>query len=229
MSDPVTLRSTTCAASGHPEFTLTLRRELPAPGLEGMLLAYFEHRVRRGVRFAPGQVAVFGGATLRVCARPDGTLGVEELVPGPEPRWREGVDGALWTTWVQNEVVRSVQLEHDLSFARDVSTAVVCTHLLNAPGVFLHRSAPTGDDDSGWFAGCLDPRHAHSEVPNLEGMVLSHLAAVCAPVVPFLALPVGSSVVVHGPGRVKAEVAFQGQQLIPLPGSYLDVLNRGAN
>ncbi len=222
----LTTRSTRCTDHGHPELTLTLSSELPVPGLEALLLAFFEHRVAKGVRFAPGQVVQFGGASLRLASRADGTLGVEELVPGPKVAWRESVDRALMTTWTQNEIVRSVGLEHLLSFPRDVSTAVACTRLLEAPGVFMRRTAPVDANDSGWFLGCLDPGHDHRDEQQLAGLVLAHLAAVCAPAVQFLALPPGCDVVVRGPGRVKAELAFEGRALLPLPGSYLELLNR---
>jgi hypothetical protein len=192
-----------------------------------MLLTFFEHRVAKGVRFQAGQVVQFGGATLRLVSREDGTLGVEELVPGPKAAWQETVDRALMTTWTQNEIVRSVGLEHLLAFPRDVSSAVVCTRLEEQPGVFMRREASADANDSGWFVACLDPAHDHRAEANLTGMVLSQLAAVCAPAVQFLALPPGTDVVVRGPGRVKAELAFEGRPLVPAPGSYLELLNRG--
>lgn len=224
----VSIRSTTCAQHNHPEFTLQLSEPLPVPGLEKMLLSFFELRVARGVAFKPGQTVQFGGATLRMVQRSDGTLGVEELVPALEATWRESVDRALMTTWTQNEIVRSVGLEAQLSFVRDVSTVTVCKRLLEQPRVFMSRSAPANEQDSGWFVGCLDSAHAHGDLANLEAMVVAKLAAVCAPAIQFLALPVGSEVVVRGPGRVRAEVAFEGKQVEPSPGSYLELLNRPA-
>lgn len=225
----VELRSTSCAQHGHREITLQLTEPLPVPGLEQMLMSFFELRVAKGAKFEPGQVVQFGGASLRMVQRADGTLGVEELVPALKATWRESVDRALMTTWTQNEIVRSVGLEAQLSFARDVSTVTACKRVLEEPGVFLSRSAPANEQDSGWFVGCLDASHAHRDAENLEAMVVAKLALVCAPAVQFLALPVGCEVVVRarpGGGRVTAEVALEGKQLAPSPGSYLELLNR---
>ena len=71
-------RTTKCAAHGHPEFTLRFAHDVPLPGLEEMLITYFEQGVASGTQFKPGQTVLVGWATLRLTQRDDGTIGVLE-------------------------------------------------------------------------------------------------------------------------------------------------------
>ena len=65
-------RTTQCAAHGHPEFTVRFARDVPVPGLERLLLGYFEGAVARGTSFKPGQTVVVytPSKPVRVAAKP---------------------------------------------------------------------------------------------------------------------------------------------------------------
>ncbi len=105
-------RTTRCGERGHPEITLQFQQPQQAP-VEKMLLGYFERGVAEGKTFAVGQTVQLGWATLRLCARPDRTLGVEERDPS---RWVESCDRSLMATWLQKEVVSSVGLLERIAF-----------------------------------------------------------------------------------------------------------------
>lgn len=229
MSGGLEFKTTRCAAHGHPEFTLRLARALPIPDIERVLLGYFEGAVARGTKFLPGQTVQFGWATLRLKQRDDGTLGVLEPDVGEAMAWAEHVDQALMDTWRQQEVARSLGLEHALDFPRQAQHAVVCTRALETAAFVLARTAPEGPTDSGWFIGCVDETHSHDVAEHLTVVPLIEVAANVPPLTQFFALPVGCDVTVLGPGRVRARVFQDGDELKPKPGSYLDALNAPGN
>src|SRR5262245_14233860 len=72
----LTFRTSQCARHRHPEFTVILRNGAFMPGLERVLLDYFEGRVAEGVKFMPEQLVQLGWARLKLVKRADGTLGV---------------------------------------------------------------------------------------------------------------------------------------------------------
>jgi hypothetical protein len=219
VSSTTTLRTTGCASSGHPEFTLQLAREL-VPGLAQTLASYLEGQVARGTRFAPGETIQFGWSTLRVLERTDGTLGLEERTD--PATWAESVDQALHQTWSQKEVAASLGLADRLAFPRQDQISMVARCALETSRWVLVRLPVDDAKLSGWSLACAeDHDHGNRACPPLLDL------SVRFPfVTQFLALPAGVAVLVLGPGRIKAHAWLDGQELTPVPGSYLAALNR---
>lgn len=215
-----------CAAFEHPEFTLQFLRDVAVPGLERMLIDYFESAVASGTRFKPGQTVQLGWATLRLTQRDDGTLGVLEPDLKAELRWIESVDQSLLETWRQKEVLDSLGLVEDADFPRQALQAVVCTKTWETPTFMMGRTEPSAPSDSGWFVGCIDEAHDHQSPDALTVVPLIEIAVKVPALTQFFALPRGTDVVVLGPGRVRARVFVEGEELKPREGSYLAALNR---
>lgn len=219
-------RTTQCAAHGHPEFTVRFARDVPVPGLERLLLGYFEGAVARGTSFKPGQTVQLGWATLRLTWRSDETLGVLEPDLRDELKWIEAVDQSLFETWRQKEVLSSLELVERADFPRQALQAVVCTKVWDSPAFLMGRTEPSSPSDSGWFVGCTDEAHDHQQPDALTVVPLIEIAVRAPPLTQFLALPIGVDVVVVGPGRVRARVFVDGEERNPRVGSYLDALNQ---
>ena len=219
-------RTTACAAHQHPEFTLRFLREVPVPDLEKMLLGYFENAVASGAKFKAGQTVQLGWATLRLTQRDDGTLGVLEPDLKTELKWIESVDQSLLETWRQKEVLDSVGMLERANYPRQALQAVVCSQVWEAPSFMMGRTAASTPTDSGWFVGCMDDAHDHQLPDALNVVPLIEIAVKVPPLTQFFALPEGSDVVVSGPGRVRARVFFEGEELKPRESSYLSSLNR---
>ncbi|MDP2273411.1 MAG: hypothetical protein Q8N23_02450 [Archangium sp.] len=219
-------RTTQCAAFDHAEFTLRFLRDVPVPDLEKMLIGYFENAVATGTRFKPGQTVQLGWATLRLTQRDDGTLGVLEPDLKHELKWIESVDQSLLETWRQKEVLASLGLLEKADYPRQALQAVVCSRTWDAPAFMMGRTEPSAPTDSGWFVGCMDDAHDHQSPEALSVVPLIEIAVKVPPLTQFFAMPQGTDVVVSGPGRIRARIFVEGEELKPREGSYLDALNR---
>lgn len=213
-----------CGAAEHPEITIQFAERRLVP-IERLLLGYFESSVAAGKRFRPGETVQVGWATLRLCMRPDGTLGVQELVGG---EWREQCDRSLMQVWLQKEIVASVGLVDRTAFPRQHDHAVACDRVLTSSSFLMSRGAPQDEDDSGWFLGCYDEEHAHDH-RHPSGLFAGPLYNVVQRLpflAQFLALPAGTSVLVMGSASgIHARIFFEGTELVPHTGSYLAALN----
>ena len=159
-----TYRTTRCAGHGHRELTVQIAAPSPIPAAQQILIQYFEGAVAAGTTFAPGQTVRLGWATLRLCDRDDGTLGVEERERGPAARWIESVDHALADVWTQREIVSSVGLLDRIAFPGQDEAAMVADCALDADALVMTRI--DGDDlpatFSGWTLACA-AEHDHGE------------------------------------------------------------------
>ena len=226
-----TFRTTRCSAAGHPEITLQLAQDSPIPGVHEILIDYFEAAVARGTKFLPDQTVQLGWSVLKLCARDDGTLGVQERELTPEVAWTESVDRALRDVWMQREIAASVGLLDELAFPRQDEGVLVAecsrtSHELLLTRVALEDAPP---DFSGWLAACAHD-HDHGErayVPLLA------IAAEQPPLVQLLALPHGTSVLAffrakpNAPAdhlRIEPHVFRDGEEIAPAHGSYLAAL-----
>ncbi|MFZ5443595.1 MAG: immunity protein Imm33 domain-containing protein [Myxococcota bacterium] len=219
-------RTTTCSAHGHPEFTVRFAREVPVPGLERMILGYFEDAVARGTSFKPGQTVQLGWATLRLTQRDDGTLGVLEPDLREELRWSESVDQSLLETWRQKEVLSSLELLERADYPRQAQQAIVCANVWSSPAFLLGRTEPSSPSDSGWFVGCTDESHDHQHPEALTVVPLIEIAVRAPALAQFFALPVGTDVLVSGAGSLQTRVFVDDEERNPRAGSYLAALAR---
>lgn len=217
--------TTQCAAHGHAEFTIHFERDVPVPGLERMLIGYFENAVKSGTKFKPGQTVQLGWATLRLTQREDGTLGVLEPDLKHELKWTESVDQSLFETWRQKEVLESLGLSDRADFPRQALQAIVCSRVWESTGFLMGRAEASAPTDSGWFIGCMDEAHDHQATEALTVIPLIELAVRLPPLAQFLALPVGVDVIATGPGKLRARVFVEDEERVAAPGSYLAALN----
>jgi hypothetical protein len=215
-------RTTKCTAATKPP---------PIPDLQTMLLNYFEASVARGTKFLPNQTVQIGWSLLKLCDRPDGTLGVQERELTPELAWIEQVDRALADVWLQKQIAASVGLADALTFPRQDEAALVADCAMNDSQLVMTRLP---DDElpegfSGWMLACTED-HDHGERQQLP---LLGVAAMNPGLVQLLALPHGTSVLVlyvakpnapEGTLRIEPHVFRDGEEIVPVDGSYLAML-----
>jgi hypothetical protein len=228
---PVTFRTNACQRFAHPEFTIQFTQPSPIPGVERMLLEYLERSVEHGTRFSPGQTIRLGWATLRLCARSDATIGVQERELTPAVAWTESVDRALRNTWYQREIVDSVGLLREIDFPSHDDGVLLADCASNATAVVMTR-LPADDGTrgfSGWSIACAE-EHDHGErfvVPLLA------VAAKQPALVQLLALPRGTVVLAMFRAksgvppellRIEPHVYLGDEEIEPKPGSYLAAL-----
>jgi hypothetical protein len=219
-------RTSVGARSDHPEFTVRFAEQPLVSGAEAFVLDYLQDAMAGGTRFEPGQTIGVGSAALRVTARDDGTLGLEEQLD-PD-RWAEQIDSTVRDTWSQKEVAASLGLVRQLRFPSKHQQASVaqCVTDHTPTKLVLHRRASDAPHSSGWMVSCGES-HLHG---TWVDHTLFELARALPFAVQFLALPDKVTVVVESPtvtssGRIHAQVMFNGRRLIPEPGSYLDAVN----
>jgi hypothetical protein len=203
---------------GHREFTIQFLKPL-IPNGERVLLDYFESAVAKGETFEAGHTVELGGHGLRLVDRPDGTLGVEEPVPAPTEQWVEAVDRTVREVTFQRWIAESVDLP--VTFPARDADCLVSACVQTAESLVLSRVEVPADlpQLSGWMVSC-PAKHDHGERSALPLLALS---AIRPFTVQFLALPVGTVVLVVPPG--KAHVFFNGAPVTPAAGSYLEGLN----
>ncbi len=225
-------RTASCGRFGHPELTVQLTEASPIPDVHRILVDYFEAAVARGGKFQPGQRVQLGWATLLLCERTDGTIGVQERLLAPDVSWTESVDRAVHDVWFQREIADSVGLVDQLAFPTQDEGVLVADCAIEATASLLTRLP---DDDlpdgfSGWTLCCAED-HDHGEraiVPLLA------IAANLPSLVQLLALPHGVTVLIRyvekpdaPPGALRIEphvFRHSGEELEPRPGSYLAAL-----
>ncbi|MBY8856677.1 hypothetical protein K7711_09340 [Nocardia sp. CA2R105] len=199
------------ADSGHAEFTATVRGEVPEISLVFSVLRQLRDMVLAGQWIEPRSAYQIGCRTLRVIARDDGTLGLEETVaPGV---WQEQVDETI--TDLHNQILVGKQLGLAQSWGEMTELHRVVMHrcAATADTIALSRHAPEDEGASGWHVICMD-KHEDDEVVGVQlGQVMADFPYLRQ----FLALPAETTVVMARPQRpdgvVRATVRHNGNEL----------------
>jgi hypothetical protein len=214
------LRTSACHARKHPEFRITYDPAIvPVEGDVRWLVGWLEQSVAQGKRFAPGQTCQIGWIVTEVRQVNDGHLSLWE----PDVRvmpvaWTESVSNTLAHLRLQKDVVESVLSVDALSYPSMLQSAIICTRLGQKDGLVMERTEPSGTD-SGWFFGCRDEDHGHSDVAELRRVSLYEAAVRYAPpIVPYLSLPAG---VLIGVSKGVPAIFQDGDLLEFKSGSYL--------
>jgi hypothetical protein len=178
-----------------------------------------------GGYFQADQTFRYGWSTMRLVPTDadSSRLAFEELDgTGVPDQWTRGVSRTLIATRLQRDVCDSFSLPAELvdfpSFAHD---SIVCDELDPEGALRLHRLAPLADHDSGWFFACQHPGHDHDDARTLAHDSLYVHACRFQAVLPFLALPIGSSVLLAEDGVVQEAYGPGDVALAVAPGTYL--------
>ncbi|MFB7719284.1 hypothetical protein [Nocardia sp. NPDC056100] len=185
-------RTTTAADSGHAEFTVIVREPVPDTATVRSILDWLRDAVLGGQWIEPRQVFSIAGRMVRVIAREDGTLGLEEEVtPGV---WSEQVDEIITDLRHQETVCARLELAmFDGSVAgTDMVALRPCVRTTGTLGFRRHGGTPD-QGMSGWFLVCLD-EHDHEPVGYSS---LRHVLAEWPYLRQFLALPPDTTVVLE--------------------------------
>jgi hypothetical protein len=181
------------------------------------LLAQLQNRARRDTHQV-GQTVQIGWMVTRIGQGPNSsTLVLQEPTWGTFPiEFSNGVTRTLRDLRLQKSIVESFPKVGDPVFPSLAESVIVCTELERSGVGIMERVAPVAPD-SGWFIGCQDPRHEHSNPKCLRRESLYSAICACEAALPFLALPEGWSIVwKHG----KALYRCRGVALEPLRGSF---------
>ncbi|MEU6587456.1 hypothetical protein [Nocardia sp. NPDC046763] len=206
------LRTTTAAHSGHAEFTVIVREPVPDTAMVRAILDLLRDTVLGGQWIEPRQVVRIGGRLLRVIAREDGTLGLEEEVT-PEV-WSEQVDETITDLHYQQTVCARLELEMSDGGVAGPDLVPLRPCARTAGKLGFRRNVGTPEPGmSGWFLICLD-EHDHEPVGfSTLGQVLAELPYLRQ----FLALPPDTTVIMEPPvtlaGSVLATVSRHGADI----------------
>jgi hypothetical protein len=175
-----------------------------------------------GSRFGEGEMLQLGWSTLRFVSLGGGVLAFEELDGSGVARWTRGVSRTLIATRLQRSVNESFGLSDErLAFPNLAQRSLICTALDPDGALFLHRLEPISPSDSGWFFSCQGTDHDHDDPAALEHASLYEHACRIQAVLPFLALPIGTRVLLGPDGNVDEAYEGGGHALAVVPGSYL--------
>lgn len=183
------------------------------------IIAYFEDEVRRGTVFKAGETVQMGWMILMLKATDSGELDVWEPRFGKVPIvWERGASRTYRQLIVQKSVAELLAVEP--SFPSLTQSAVVSPKFMASKDFQMSREASQGTD-SGWL-------FASDSSESDDGRLASlfEIASERPEIIPFLALPASSSVVLTN-GEVKirygnTEVGSNSSELLRrLPSSDL--------
>jgi hypothetical protein len=196
-------------------------RAVAEPDVETFVAGLVE-MLDAGQAFHPGQTFRMGWSTLRFVDAGDGTLALEELDgSGVAAQWARGVSRTLIATRLQTSVIESFSIPADLMDFPDLNhSSIICTDVDPDGALFMHRLEPTHAADTGWFFSCQFDDHDHNDPRLLQADSLYVHACRIQAVLPFLAMPVGSRILLAADGAVEEAGGPVGKLSI-VPGSYL--------
>jgi hypothetical protein len=201
----------------HPDIVVSLPS---GPGFGGeSILSYFEDATRQGTVFRAGETVQMGWMTLALKATEDGELDVWEPRFGELPIvWERGVSKTYRQLLVQKGVAEQLGVEPSFPSLRQ--SGVISPDFMASKNFQMFRDPPDGSD-SGWLFTTEGNVSSDGRLVSLF-----EIASKRPEVIPFLALPAGSSVVVKD-GLVKivdgkTEISSDSNELLNrLPASDL--------
>ncbi len=183
------------------------------------ILSYFEDEVRRGTVFKAGETVQMGWMMLMLKATEGGELDIWEPRFGDVPIvWERGASRTYRQLIVQKSVAE--QLGVQPSFPSLVQSAVVSPKFARSKNFQMSRESPQGSD-SGWLFATDASESGDGSLASLF-----EIASNRPEIIPFLALPAASSVVLKD-GEIKInyggkEVGSDSNELLRrLPASNL--------
>ncbi len=183
------------AESGHAEFTVTVRDRVPNFAYVFTVLNTVRDLVQAGKWIEPRNAIRFGCRRLRVVAREDGTLGLEETV-APDV-WAEQIDRTITETHYQAVACDALALPQSWGSITESDHALMSACAPTAERLAFARIASDKRGFSGWGVMCRD-QHEH-EKPVVRSF--AQLKAEFPYLSQFLGVPAGINIVVRRPSR----------------------------
>lgn len=204
---------------GHPD--IVVQADPPYQSSAEWILGYFEEQIRQGVVFRPKETVQIGWTTVLLEKTDDDALQILEPEFGSLPvKWRLGVSSTARFLMVQKEVCD--QLGVDVAYTSMRQSGVVSPDFLTKSQheFRLNRDNPSGND-SGWVFRASDYR-------GLSGSLCSlyEIAIAVPAVIPYLALPPGSTV---RRSKVGLEISANGSDLSSSDNDFLKRLLASAS
>ena len=207
---------------GHPEFNLYFDEYVIDPWVE-WFVDYLENSVQTE-KYADEETMQVGWM-INLIKSDDGALTIYEPDFKRIPvNWTKSVSTTLSHIFLQRYVADSIGLTERMNFPSYIQTAIRCNSFGGDPvGFCITRFEPsdTNRKDSGWFLGCLDPKHDHNSPQTLSLISLFEAATINKFIVPYLALPPQVNIIEIGDPN-GFEIAL-GNDVLPIKeGSYLE-------
>lgn len=180
----------TCGTAGHPEIGFAFSEE-SNPSVD-WLLSYFESEVANGRRFQAGETVQVGWMIVELKEAPENSLEIWEPDFDSMPiRWCRGVNNTLRHLVLQKSICDEIACEPDFPSLRQPS--VISPNFLTTPNDFVMSRDLAVGGDSGWVFH--EPGYSGNEgkFVSLFEIALYHME-----IIPFLALPPGTSVIKSG-------------------------------
>lgn len=185
----------------------------------GPILSYFEDAVRQGTVFRAGETVQMGWMILMLKSTETGDLDVWEPQFGEVPIvWERGASKTYRQLIVQKSVAEQLSIEP--LFPSLWQSGVISSDFIGAKNFQMFRKSPNGTD-SGWLFTTEENTSSDGRLASLF-----EIASKRPEVIPFLALPASSSVMLKD-GHVKVthgndEVSSDSSELLRrLPASDL--------
>jgi hypothetical protein len=219
-----TVLTTNCGQFNHPEFELAYDPDTVLDRDVLWLAGILEQQVANGERFSDNQSFQLGWMFTLIHQNDNGTLSILEPEMTEMPiRWQNSVTNTLRHLRLQKDTGESLLPAEALVFPSYRQSCIVCDRLGHSREIVMDRREP-GDQESGWFIGCVADEYDHNNPDNLR-VVSLYEAVVCLEprVLRYLALPPG--VLLHVGGE-QAVFFLDESRLEIRPGSYLEKVLR---
>ena len=132
----------------------------------------------------------------------------------------DSIDSTASHFSMHRAVLESLPTTSDFEFPSISQSALSCTAMESAESVYLDRVRARDGQDSGWFVACSDPNHDHDAAETEVRDSLYGIALRKPAVIPFLCLPVGTTVILTS-GK-KPRLLLHGCEFLPEIDSWLN-------
>lgn len=185
----------------HPDIVVSMPSG-PESGAKS-IMAYFAGEVRQGVVFKPGETVQMGWMMLMLKATENGELDVWEPQFGVVPIvWERGASKTYRQLIAQKSVAEQLGVEP--SFPSFRQSAVISSDFIESKNFAMSRDRPAGTD-SGWLFTTMENGSSDGRLASLF-----EIASKRPEVIPFLALPAASAVVLN---NGNFQVSYDGKSI----------------
>jgi hypothetical protein len=170
----------------HPNIVVSIDANLEFGAAS--IQSFFENQIRKGTKFRAGETVQLGWMIVMLKADEGGDLEIWEPRFGVVPiTWVRGVSNTYRQLMMQKTVCEQIDVEPQFPSLRQ--SAVAPLEFASGGGFRMYRAETTGAD-SGWI---LTSEGNVGEAGKLTS--LFEIASNRSEVIPFLALPIGASMV----------------------------------